>query len=432
MTQSALFRQEVLEARREQWLGAVRLAQSVPFWSASAAALLMAVSLIVYGIFGTYARKVRVAGVLAAQGGEINIAAPNAGILAELRVKEGDEVSAGQVLMVLNTDRTVATGSSNTGFDDAASLLEQRIAIRRDALATDANLRRTQTQVRRQSLSERVSRIDAELLKLGDEIAIQARRRAYAEQSVKRYEELVSANFVSPLQAQSQQESLLDQEGRLSTLERTRLSILRERGTLVADMQQADADLAASLVAIERDRATLEQEATENTSRRTSVVTAARDGTVSALAVAPGQWIAAGQNLAAIQPRGMGLEAQLYAPSHAAGFVVPGQSVQLRYAAYPYQKFGLQAGTVSAISHSAFAPTDLPPALQAQFGRQTTEAIYRVTVSLSAQTISTYGEYRPLKAGMSIEADIVQDQRSIIEWMLEPLFAAATRSASKI
>ena len=136
----------------------------------------------------------------------------------------------------------------------------------------------------------------------------------------------------------------------------------------------------------------------------------------------------AGQSLAALQPKDSALEAQLYAPSRTAGFVVVGQSVLIRYAAYPYQKFGLQSGRVAAVSQSAFASSDLPPALQTQFGRQGTEALYRVTVALDSQSIATYGEARPLKAGMALEADIVQDRRTIIEWMLEPLFAAAQRT----
>jgi multidrug efflux pump subunit AcrA (membrane-fusion protein) len=122
------------------------------------------------------------------------------------------------------------------------------------------------------------------------------------------------------------------------------------------------------------------------------------------------------------------LEALLFAPSRTAGFVVPGQRVLLRYAAYPYQKFGLQSGRVVSVSQSAFAPSDLSPGLQTQFGHQSNETLYRVTVALDSQSIATYGDVRLLKAGMALDADIVQDRRRIIEWMLEPIFAAAKRA----
>ncbi|MEB0233304.1 HlyD family secretion protein, partial [Undibacterium sp. 10I3] len=55
------------------------------------------------------------------------------------------------------------------------------------------------------------------------------------------------------------------------------------------------------------------------------------------------------------------LEVHLYAPSRTAGFVANGQQVLIRYQAYPYQKFGLQKGTVTDISDTPFAPNELPP-----------------------------------------------------------------------
>ena len=99
-----LFRDEVAAAQAGRWLGSVQLAQSVPFWMGSLVALILAVSLLAYGFFGTYASKAHVNGVLAAQGGEINLAAPAAGRIAQLRVKEGETVRKGEVLMVLDTE----------------------------------------------------------------------------------------------------------------------------------------------------------------------------------------------------------------------------------------------------------------------------------------------------------------------------------------
>ena len=56
-------------------------------------------------------------------------------------------------------------------------------------------------------------------------------------------------------------------------------------------------------------------------------------------------------------PSDSDLQAELYAPSRAAGFLGVGQEVLLRYEAYPYQKFGHYRGRVSAVSQTALAPT---------------------------------------------------------------------------
>jgi membrane fusion protein len=426
-----LFRSEVVSARHQQWLGGVQIAQSIPAWLGSFVAVVLAGSLIVYSCLGSYARKARVPGILAPRGGELNITAPVAGRVAELRVQEGQLVEAGDVLLVLDTDRAAAIPAGpgeTTGIADTAGLVARQLVLRRQGILNERDARVAQAETRARTTRDRLSTLDSELEKLADEVVLQGQRKALAQRSVNRYEELASSNFVSPIQAQAQQESLLDQDARLRALERSRLNLERERKGLMADLKQINADLATVMASAERELLSLDQEATENSARRTTVVVAPGLGVVSALAVSRGQWAASGQNLAAVQPAGLPLEAQLFAPSRTAGFVSPGDVVLLRYAAYPYQKFGLQTGKVVAISPGAFAPSDLPPSLQAQFGRQSPEALYRVTVALDAQGIQTYGQTRPLKSGMALDADIVQDRRRILEWILEPLFAVAQRS----
>ena len=87
---------------------------------------------------------------------------------------------------------------------------------------------------------------------------------------------------------------------------------------------------------------------------------------MTALTNQPGQSINAGQVLASLIPDHANkaetgsLEAHLYVPSRTAGFIQPGQEVLIRYAAFPYQKFGLHTATVIDVSGIPFAPTELP------------------------------------------------------------------------
>jgi membrane fusion protein len=124
------------------------------------------------------------------------------------------------------------------------------------------------------------------------------------------------------------------------------------------------------------------------------------------------------------------LQVQLFAPSRTVGFVAVGQPVLLRYDAFPYQKFGLHKGVISGISNSPFARTDLPPQVVGSIpGNAATpnEALYRIDVQLARQDVNIYGHREPLKVGMTVEADVIQDRRKIWEWMLEPVLAAAKR-----
>jgi membrane fusion protein len=108
------------------------------------------------------------------------------------------------------------------------------------------------------------------------------------------------------------------------------------------------------------------------------------------------------------------------------GFVRPGQSVWVRYAAYPYQKFGMARGEVIGISESPLSPQELPAgqSLGVMSLSGTQEPLRRITVRLDQQFINGYGQRFSLTAGAILEADIVQDTRAIWEWIFEPLLAA--------
>jgi membrane fusion protein len=91
----------------------------------------------------------------------------------------------------------------------------------------------------------------------------------------------------------------------------------------------------------------------------------------------------------------------------------------LRYQAYPYQKFGHATGRVSSVSRVALS---LNEAVGNQHGNNG-DPVYLVTVALDRQTITAYGRTQPLQAGMRVDADVLQEKRSLFEWVMEPLYS---------
>jgi membrane fusion protein len=183
---------------------------------------------------------------------------------------------------------------------------------------------------------------------------------------------------------------------------------------------------------IERDLAALAQEAAQSEARRHVVVRAPQDGVVSALIAEPGQSVAPEVALASLIPAHALLEAQLYAPSSAVGFLHPEQAVLLRYQAYPYQKFGHHAGRVLRVSRtplqqSELAALPLPGMVSGTALGAAAEPLYRVTVALDAQAVQAYGKAQPLAAGMQLDADVLLDRRRLIEWIFEPLLSVSGR-----
>ena len=156
------------------------------------------------------------------------------------------------------------------------------------------------------------------------------------------------------------------------------------------------------------------------------IVRAPQDGVLSAVLAEPGQAVSPSSALASLVPRGAVLQAQLYAPSSAVGFVRPGQAVRLRLEAFPYQKFGPLEGRVLQVSRTPLAAGELlSQPLAGALPKRPGEALFRITVAIDDTSAAHWPQ--ALAAGMRLQADVLLERRRLIEWLFEPLFGLHSR-----
>jgi membrane fusion protein len=206
-------------------------------------------------------------------------------------------------------------------------------------------------------------------------------------------------------------------------MKRDRAALARLAAELEGRARTLPLEHAHAIAELERAIAAADLELAENDARRASIVTAPAAGTVTAPTGQVAQPVERGQLLARIVPDDAVLQAELLAPSRAVGFVAAGDEVRLRYAAFPYQKFGQARGAVVSVSAAPLARA--APAAASPRG----EPVFRVLVAPHAQAVMAYGVPRPLKPGMEVEADVLLETRRLYEWAFEPLFALAGRTA---
>jgi membrane fusion protein len=128
-------------------------------------------------------------------------------------------------------------------------------------------------------------------------------------------------------------------------------------------------------------------------------------------------------------PEGTRLEAHLFVPTHAIGFVRPGQPVRIRYPAYPYQKYGHHRGVVERVSLTALDAAEL-----AQSGMHGGADVphYRVVVALEHESLSIGGRDEPLRAGSALEAVLPLERRRLIDWILAPALARGAATGADL
>lgn len=131
-----------MEARQAQWLGTIRIGRPLSFTVVTAAAVGMAAALIAFACWGEITRKTTVHGVLLPVGGLIHVTAMQSGVVAELLVKEGEDVAAGQPIARLRSERITAGG--DTAILTAHALQARRASLEAERRLTEQNLRQRQ------------------------------------------------------------------------------------------------------------------------------------------------------------------------------------------------------------------------------------------------------------------------------------------------
>ncbi|MDO8278385.1 MAG: HlyD family efflux transporter periplasmic adaptor subunit [Burkholderiaceae bacterium] len=411
-----LFRHEVLEAQSTKLLGQILLTPRVSTFWASLLCALAALAIIAFLVLGSYTRRATVNGRLLPSSGVIRIYTPQAGVIHEKRVIEGQVVAKGEVLYVLSSDRVGANGARELQADIARQVDERRRSMEAE-IARNRSMEATETS----HLERRGATLRSEIQATERLIEQQRSRLALAEDARKRYQGLAEKDYIAKEQFFQKEVELSEQQSRLQTLQRDLLVAQRELATTEQEIRNTRARYANQNSVLQRSISSAGQELTEVEARRQVVVTAPEAGRATLVTGEVGQNIDLSRPLLDLVPVHAQLNAVLYAPSRTIGFVRKGDKVLLRYQSFPYQKFGQHEGVVQSVSFNAvpstelagIALTDLTPG----------EPVYAITVALKQQSVKTYGEERPLQAGMRLEADVLQETRKLYEWMLEPLYS---------
>ncbi len=389
-------------------------------------------------------------------GGKTKPVAPSeTASVAAIHVADGDHVTAGQVLVELDPAGPQADTARLAG-----ERLEQIVAAARlrallegrEDLTLPAGVEAPQAllEVHRQQLRQKLADHRATIAALEDE-----RRQKEAEHrgtaaDIQRLEQTVpllteQANAKREMAEkgwQSRTEYLRVEQERIDRkqeLEGARHKLAEDESAIanVAErLRQAEAqfraDTYAQLAEAEQKAASLAQDlAKAEDRRRLFHLTAPVSGVVQQLAVhAPGAVVSQAQPVLMIVPEDEGIAVEAALPNKDAGFVRPGQAVEIKVESFPFTRYGTVPGIVQTVSGDAVQGPDSDPTQRrpastgASSTGQTPEAqgpVYSVRIKPLAQTIRADGNDVALTPGMAVTAEIKTGKRRVIEYVLDPV-----------
>ncbi|WP_020186985.1 HlyD family efflux transporter periplasmic adaptor subunit [Methylopila sp. 73B] len=414
---SPLFRQEVAAARRDAWLGEARLAQPLPIQLVAGICVAMLIAFVLYVTFGVYTRRVHAEGLLTPNVGLITIASPAAGRVLSSGVKEGDKVGKGQLLYTISLDAVSSSGPTQE------RVIEQ-LGRQRDSVEQQRALRAATAATEKRSLAEQIENLESQSSQLAEQIELQDKLVTPLKDRVDVLVKALSDGLARAADLQNQNYLFMQASSQLSQFKQARLQLEGKLSELKAQHATFDDNLSRDLAEMDRAAAQLEQQRAESEARRGIEVRAPENGTLTSIRALAGQSVAAGAPLLTLLPTEGRLQANLFVDSSSIGFIETGAVVMLRYAAFPFQRFGLHRGVVVEVTRAPLAGDDAPGAPPKGEGAAAQGGLYRIIVEPDENSVMAYGERRRLEAGMKVDADIALETRSLYRWLLDPLYHA--------
>ena len=413
---TTLFRHAAVAFNSAMRLGSARIAHSLSISAMTLLLTTIAVALGAFVVFGHYARKETVGGFLEPEHGVIRVFPQRGGIISEVRVVAGQSVRHDDVLFNVADLQSLADGS------DADGELLFRYRDDREALAVARDREALRFDVERGALlAQRVSLVQ-QLAELQQLIALQTEQVALADQQLDALHTLHERGALPTLEWLARRAAYLQVREKLATTQQLRKHQDSELVVLDARLRQVPLDHAQRSADIDARASALAQADVTTRARRNFEVRAPVDRRVVSVQRSVGDRASPADLALTIIPAGSPLIGRLLIPTSAIGFVTAGQAVRIRFDAFPYQHFGVFPGVIRDVAGGVLFSGDGLGPLRVE------RPAYPATVVLHNQSMVAGEREVPLQSGMLFTADIVLEQRSILEWLFAPLYAMRGRA----
>jgi len=393
------FNQPVLLRKRRQ-------ASSALVWSGVAATA----GGLLWMVLAPLQESIAVQGKLQPLGQVRAILAPAPGVVERVLVRDGMVVQAGQLLVQMDLRQARQQLAASRSV---LQRLENENRIYRAALgeqpATGLTLNQRQAlEKQREVLRERRIAAAQELRRSSTRVASLERSLKASDEIARRYRSLVGSGALSAVALIDVQERADQQR---SDLLEAQAELKRVLAVSKAGEASGELDLRNRIEANLRQIAQLRQQV-QDAQRVISLseLRAPVAGVTFDVAVTPGSVLAdSAKPLLKVVPQQQ-LQARVYLPNSAIGFVQPGQKALVSLDSFPAADYGRIGAKVVSVGSDA-----LPPDQQREvLGTEVRGLYFPATLQLDRQSLPAGRRTIPLTAGMSLTADLQLRERRFI------------------
>ena len=404
-----------LESRRKVFFDSPGLLEQSQHWGALVIWTIAAGTTagLLWAFLGRVDQTVVANGTLQPLTGKRIVSSPAGGIVRELFVSEGDLVSKGEVLMVVESEgtkaRLQATQKQLAMFRYENQLfnllLDQAGRFELNALPEPPALIRSEDRTRSVQLT--VQETSSRLGVLNTRLASQQRTLVLKKELVNSLRTVYESGGIAKFNYLSSLDELQRLEADIAATSEQLTATSGQAARQVNTNSRQILSLEAQLVGLQ------EQE-------RNLTLKAQQSGEVFNLSVGAGSVIGSGAEVMRIIPDGGGLKAKVFLPNTELGFIKDGMPVKLAVSSFPPGEYGYLQGFVKSIGADALESTD------PQLADRQRANTFPMTVELTENEDKSLIISR-LAPGMQVSANIIVRQRPVIT-LLTDVFTKGSES----
>ncbi|MFK8077682.1 MAG: HlyD family secretion protein [Granulosicoccus sp.] len=411
-----LFRKEVLEQRSSRLYGSVFIAVPMRFSIITGFLFGIIAIAVVFLSIASFSRIEAVVGAIVPSKGIVHVLAPASGVLTDLELLEGQSVYKGQVIGVITSATAVAGQGTRTEAE--LNSIQEQLRRLEDQTTVSASI----SELEIAALERRHQELTTRHIQATNMLNLEQNKFSEAKSAFARFNKMYKNGLLDAESLSQKNISRITARQDVERLKSQITAIELESNNIEFEKEEINARTKLEQLRLEAEQLSLQGQLDILVGKQIFEVVAPASGKVAVILVSSGYNVSHGRKLLSILPEESELQAELYVPSRAIGFVEPGQDVRLLLDAFPYQRFGAQLGSISQVSSSVILPGGPDLLVDVQ------EPFYRVIVKLDRGSISAFDKEIPIQVGMRLSANIVLEERSIFTWLLEPLLSVTRRT----
>ncbi|WP_419963267.1 HlyD family secretion protein [Pantoea vagans] len=412
-----MFRKEAIEHYRDTWQGQALLLPGIPLSWIIIVTSFFVTGIIAFITFCSYTHRISVDGEIITTPRAVNVLSAQQGFIISALANAGDTVKEGQPLLKIDVSRTTLSG--RVSENQQREIHHQIASIDQIILSLEQN-----KHVTIDALKQQKDRYD-NAYGLSTDIVNKARKGiALMQNNMENYNKWRKKGLINNDQFLNQAALYYQQQNNLLTLYSQNQQNALESTRIASQIQTQSADFDTQIWQMKIQRNALKRELSSADASGIIIVTAPTGGRIDSFSASTGQMVNPGDSLLQIVPQKIqGHQLIMWVPNTALPWLAPGDPVNIRYQAFPMEKFGQFRGTVSFVAETPASRQEILEYSSAPLAdNQRGESWYKVLVKPEQEAIIWQNKSLALENGMKATGTLFLETRRIYQWMATPFY----------